>query len=35
MTGLIDPAGLVWIKVLIQAKDAGQPKLRGVETSEP
>ena len=35
VTELIDPAGLGRIKVLIQAKDIGQPKLLGLEGSEP
>lgn len=35
VTELIDPAGLGRIKVLIQAKGVGQPKLWGLEGSEP
>jgi len=35
VTELIDPARLGRIKVLIQAKGVGQPKLRGMEGSEP
>jgi SAM-dependent MidA family methyltransferase len=35
VTELIDPAGLGRIKVLIQAKGVGQPKLSGLEGSEP
>jgi SAM-dependent MidA family methyltransferase len=35
VTELIDPAGLGRIKVLIQAKGIGQPKLWGLEESEP
>ena len=31
----IDPAGLGRIKVLIQGKDVGQPKLWGLEGNEP
>jgi SAM-dependent MidA family methyltransferase len=35
VTELIDPAGLGRVKVLIQAKGVGQPKLWGLEESEP
>ena len=35
VTELIDTAGLGRIKVLIQAKGVGQPKLQGLEESEP
>jgi SAM-dependent MidA family methyltransferase len=35
VTELIDPAGLGRVKVLIQAKGVGQPKLWGLERSEP
>jgi len=35
VTELIDPAGLGRIKVLIQARGVGQPKLWGLEGSEP